>query len=91
MEGTYVTRFEHMEFNGCWFEMDAEALAEFRRLFPHTASGPQRGGSYRLRILGRRVIGSPSAPALYGHMGGWRCEIHATRIVSAEEIAAPSR
>ena len=36
--------------------------------------------------MGRRAIDSASGPNLYGHMGGWRCAIRATRIISAEVI-----
>lgn len=93
MAGTYVTRFEHAEFNGCWLSMTTEAVADFRRLAPPEGAGaPQNGGTYRLRIIGRHSIDDPSAPPSYGHMGGWRCEIRATRIASAEAVgrrAAP--
>jgi hypothetical protein len=85
MAGTYITRFEHAEFNGCWLGMTAEAAAEFRRLVPaESADARRHGSSYQLRILGRRSVGSESGPPLYGHLGGWRCEIRATRIISAE-------
>jgi hypothetical protein len=92
MAGTWVTRFEHSDFNSCWFEMAPEALAEFRRLYPtDSADAPQNGRSYRLRILGRRSIDPASGPALYGHLGGWRCEIEATRILSAEVVGGGGR
>jgi hypothetical protein len=85
MAGTWTTRFEHSDFNTCWFEMAPEALAEFRRLYPpDSADAPQNGRSYRLRILGRRSVPAAAGPASYGHLGGWRCEIRATRILSAE-------
>jgi hypothetical protein len=87
MAGTWTTRFEHSDFNNCWFEMAPEALAEFRRLYPtDSADAPQNGRSYRLRILGRRSVPPATGPASYGHLGGWRCEIRATRILSAEVI-----
>jgi len=85
MAGAYVTRFEHADFNGCWLSMTPDAAAEFRRLYPpESADSPQHGRTYRLRILGRHSVNSASGPPLYGHMGGWRCEIRATRIISAE-------
>ena len=94
MAGLYVTRFEHADFNGCWLSMTADAAAEFRRAFPpESADSPRNGGSYQLHILGRHSIDSPSRPPSYGHMGGWRCEIRATRIISAVVVgrqAAPS-
>jgi len=91
MAGTYVTRFEHADFNGCWLSMTTEAAAEFRRRFPpDSADSPQNGGTYRLSIIGRRSIDPASGPPSYGHMGGWRCEIRATRIVSAEAVGRPN-
>lgn len=87
MAGTYVTRFEHAEFNGCWLSMSPEAAADFRRRFPiDSAESPRNGGSYALRIIGRHSIDPPSAPPIYGHMGGWRCEIRVTRFISAEFV-----
>jgi len=87
MAGTYFTRFEHAEFNGCWLSMTSDAATEFRRLVPpESADSPQHGRSYQLRILGRRSVDSGSAPPSFGHMGGWRCEIRATRIISAEVV-----
>lgn len=87
MAGTWTTRFEHSDFNSCWFGMTAEAAAEFRRLYPRDgADAPQYGRAYRLRIMGQRTIDSAGGPARYGHLGGWRCEIRATRILSAEVI-----
>ena len=87
MAGTYVTRFEHAEFNGCWLSMTPEAAADFRRRFPiDSGNSPQNGGSYALRIIGRHSIDPPSAPPSYGHMGGWRCEIRVTRFISAEVV-----
>jgi hypothetical protein len=92
MAGTWTTRFEHSEFNSCWFEMTAQAQADFERLYPrNSADAPQFGRSYRLRIMGRPAIDPASGPASYGHMGGWRCEIRATRILSAEVIGGDRR
>lgn len=92
MAGTWTTRFEHSEFNACWLSMTAEAAAEFRRLYPQDgADAPQQGRSYRLRILGRRSIDPASGPASYGHLGGWRCEIKATRILVAEVVGGGQR
>jgi len=85
MAGPYVTRFEHADFNGCWLSMTADAAADFRRRFPpESADAPRLGRVYRLRIFGRRSIDPESGPPSYGHMGGWRCEIRAARIISAE-------
>jgi len=90
MAGTYVTRFEHADFNGCWLSMTAEAAADFRRRFPPDSAGsPQNGGTYRLSIIGRHSIDPASGPPSYGHMGGWRCEIRVSRIVSAEAVGRP--
>jgi hypothetical protein len=92
MAGTWSTRFEHSEFNSCWFEMSPEALTDFQRLYPRdSADAPQLGRSYRLRIMGRRAIAPASGPASYGHMGGWRCEIRATRIFAAAVIDGDRR
>jgi hypothetical protein len=92
MAGTYVTRFEHAEFNGCWLSMTPEAAADFRRRFPiDGAESPRNGGSYALRIIGRHSIDAPSAPPSYGHMGGWRCEIRVTRFISAEFVGERNR
>lgn len=92
MEGTWATRFEHSEFNNCWFGMTPEAAAEFRRLYPRdSADAPQHGRSYRLRIMGQRAIDPPGGPASYGHLGGWRCEIRATRIFAAALIEGDRR
>jgi hypothetical protein len=86
MAGTYVTRFEHSAFEGCWFDMDAATYANFRRRFLGRDIHSARSGTFRLQIVGRRSVDSASGPPLYGHMGGWRCEIKASRIISAEEI-----
>jgi len=88
MAGTWTTRFEHSEFNGCWFGMTPAAAADFRRLYPRdSADAPRHGRAYRLRITGQRAIDPAGGPASYGHLGGWRCEIRATRILAAEVIA----
>jgi hypothetical protein len=87
MEGSWTTRFEHSEFNRCWFGMTPTAYAEFQRLHPRdSADAPQHGRSYRLRIVGQRAIDPAGGPASYGHLGGWRCEIRATRIIAAAAI-----
>jgi hypothetical protein len=87
MSGTYVTRFEHADFNGCWLSMTPDAAADFRRRFPpESADSPRDGGTYMLSILGRHSIDDASGPPSYGHMGGWRCEISATRILAAEAV-----
>jgi hypothetical protein len=92
MEGTWTTRFEHSEFNGCWFGMTPEAVEEFRRLYPRdSADAPQHGRAYRLRIIGQRAIAPAGGPATYGHLGGWRCEIRATRIFAAAVITGSGR
>jgi len=91
MAGLYVTRFEHADFNGCWLSMTAEAAADYRRLDPDNANGPLQSRSYRLRILGRRSADPASGPAMYGHRGGWRCEIQATRILAVEVIGGSGR
>lgn len=92
MAGTWTTRFEHSEYNGCWFGMTPEAAAEFRRLYPRdSADAPQYGRAYRLRIIGQRAIDPAGGPATYGHLGGWRCEIRATRIIAAEVVAGSGR
>ena len=91
MTGIWTNRFEHSEFNGCWLSMTAESAADYRRLDPVNADAPLQERSYRLRIIGRRSVDPASGPALYGHLGGWRCEIQATRILAAEMIGGRGR
>ena len=91
MAGIWTNRFEHSEFNGCWLSMTAEAAADLRRLDPDTADAPLQSRSYRLRIMGRRALPPASGPALYGHLGGWRCEIQATRFLTAEVVGGAGR
>ena len=87
MTGTWTASFEHSEFNGCWFDITSEAYAEFQRLDPRVNDpAPTLGRSWRLRIMGRRSVDPGSGAPGYGHMGGWRCEIRATRILSAEIV-----
>ena len=51
--GTWTTRFEHSEFNSCWFGMAPAALAEFRRLGWKLviAAGESRGAWTALQML----------------------------------------
>jgi hypothetical protein len=86
MAGTWTNRFEHSDFNGCWLDMTEAAAADLRRLDPENSGMPLQDRSWRLRIMGQRQLAPASGPALYGHMGGWRCAIRATRILSAELI-----
>lgn len=89
MAGAYVTRFEHADFNGCWLSMTSDAADEFRRRVPpESANASPQGRRFQLRIVGRRSINPASGPPSYGHMGGWRCEIRATRIISVEVVGA---
>lgn len=86
MAGLWTNSFEHSDFNNCWLSMTAEAAADLRRLDPGSFDGPLQARSFRVRIMGRRSVDPASGPALYGHLGGWRCEIQATRFLAVEVI-----
>jgi hypothetical protein len=84
MAGTWTNRFEHSDFNGCWLDMTEAAAADLRRLDPENTGMPLQDHSWRVRIIGQRQLAPETGPALYGHMGGWRCAIRATRFLSVE-------
>lgn len=83
IEGVWTNRFERSELGECWFELSEAAAADLRRLSPSDSTA---GNSYRLRFIGRRSHFVQGAPNVFGHMGGWHCQILATRILSAERI-----
>jgi hypothetical protein len=84
MAGIWTNRFEHSDFNGCWLDMTEAAAADLRRLDPENTGMPLQDHSWRVRIIGQRQLAPETGPALYGHMGGWRCAIRATRFLSVE-------